>query len=104
MASDQRLSVSWLAGAGFVMLAAVVALTAKHAGYWPRPAHLTERLSFARADVFALSGNGKSPLDIATVNSKHKTSPVLELLQLEVSAAVLEIAMTWYRQRRSREA
>lgn len=58
----------------------------------------------ARADVFALSGNGKSPLDIATLNSKHKTSPVLELLQLEVSAAVLEIAMTWYRQRRSREA
>ena len=48
----------------------------------------------AGADVFTTAGNGKLPLEIAALNSKHSASAaqVLELLQREVSAAVIEIA------------
>ena len=48
----------------------------------------------AKADVFAPSHNGKTALDIATLNSKRTKTPsaVLLLLQHEVAVRVLEIA------------
>ena len=55
---------------------------------------VAKALIAARADVFAPAGNGKTPLEVATINSKHNSGRVLELLQHEVSAAVLDIAMS----------
>ena len=48
----------------------------------------------AKADVFAPSHNGKTALDIATLNSKRTKTPsaVLLLFQHEVAVRVLEIA------------
>jgi ankyrin repeat protein len=46
----------------------------------------------ARADVFAPSDNGKAPLEIAALNSKHQASAVLELIRHEVATKVLDIA------------
>jgi ankyrin repeat protein len=52
---------------------------------------VTKALLAARANVFTPSGNGKTPLEIATLNSKRNTA-VLALLQHEVADAVLDIA------------
>lgn len=53
----------------------------------------TKLLVSARANVHATSANGKSALEIANTNSKRKDcQAVLEVLQLEVVASVLEIA------------
>ena len=46
----------------------------------------------AHANVFAPSANGKTALDIATINRKHSKSAVLELLMHETVARVLDIA------------
>ena len=46
----------------------------------------------AGCNVFLPAGNGKTPLDIATMNVQHKKRGVLDVLQREVAAAVLQIA------------
>ena len=53
---------------------------------------MAKALCAARADVFATASNGKTPLEIAHLNSKRGSSPVLELLQHAVAAAVLDMA------------
>ena len=59
-------------------------------------AEVAKALLAAGADVFAVSGNGKHALEIALINCKNsktvRESGVLEVLQREVAAAVLEIA------------
>ena len=54
--------------------------------------HVATALLAARANVFTPSQSGKTPLEIAIINSKYNKSPVLELLQHEVAVAVLGIA------------
>ena len=54
---------------------------------------MTKALLVARADVHATSANGKTALEIATINrGKPSSRPVLEAIQTEVAASVLEIA------------
>ena len=56
-------------------------------------ADVTKALLVARADVHATSANGKTALEIATINrGKPSSRPVLEAIQTEVAASVLEIA------------
>lgn len=56
---------------------------------------VAKALIAAGANVFAPSGNGMAPLDIAAINAKHGGSALLELLQQEVAAVVLDIAYSW---------
>ena len=57
-------------------------------------ADIAKVLLEAHANVLVPSGNGKTPLEIATLNSKRNKSEVVELLQDKVTAAVLEIAFS----------
>lgn len=53
---------------------------------------VAKALIAAGCNVFLPAGNGKTPLDIATMNVQHKKRGVLDVLQREVAAAVLQIA------------
>ena len=68
-------------------------------------AEVAKALLAAGADVFAVSGNGKHALEIALINCKNsktvRESGVLEVLQREVAAAVLEIVYHALRDRSS---
>ena len=55
-------------------------------------ADVTKALLAARADVHACSASGKTALEIATINCRAGSRPVLEAIQTEVAASVLEIA------------
>ena len=66
-------------------------------------AEVAKALITAGADVFQPSGNGKTPLDIATLNGKYQqggtSSSVLELLRHEVASRVLDLALRWKREK-----
>ena len=56
-------------------------------------ADVTKALLAARADVHACSASGKTALEIATINCRAGSRPVLEAIQTEVAASVVEIAL-----------
>ena len=56
-------------------------------------ADVAKALLAARADVHACSASGKTALEIATINCRARSRPVLEAIQTEVAASVVEIAL-----------
>ena len=56
-------------------------------------ADVTTALRAARAGVRAGSASGKTALEIATINCRAGSRPVLEAIQTEVAASVVEIAL-----------